>query len=156
MSIIFSKSCEYATQAVLYLARKDDHRPVQVREMSDVLQIPHHFLNKILQILAKDGIVESYKGANGGFVLGKPAKRITLEDIVHSVDGESVFSACVLGFPHCGDENPCPVHDDWKRIKRMLNSMLQKKDIGQLSETLDAKLHLLDKELRRFKKEAVH
>jgi Rrf2 family protein len=156
MSLIFSKSCEYATQAVLYLARKTDSQPVLVREMSEVLQIPHHFLNKILQALAKDGIVESQRGFNGGFVLGKPATRITLDDIVRSIDGGDFLNACVLGFPHCGDENPCPVHDDWKQIKKMLNSMLKKKDIAELGTKLDSKLHLLEKKLAQYKTEGFH
>lgn len=153
MSVIFSKSCEYATQALLYLARRKEEGPVLLREISDALQIPHHFLNKIMQQLAKDGLVVSHKGANGGFVLGRAADRIRLIDIVLSVDGRSFLSGCVLGFPNCSDRSPCPVHDRWKDASEKILEMLSEKDIAELSETMDGKIDEIERLVRNVKKE---
>ncbi|HAL57185.1 MAG TPA: transcriptional regulator [Bacteroidetes bacterium] len=143
MSLIFSKSCEYALQAILYLARQPQGEPALLREISDSLNIPHHFLNKVLQTLTRDEIVASFKGSNGGFALGRSPKEITLSDIVRAVDGESFLDHCVLGFPACGDKNPCPVHPQWKRAKVVIQDMIHRKTLFELSKELDPKLELL-------------
>jgi len=88
MPVIFSKSCEYALQAALYLAQQPQGKPVLLRDVSDRLNIPHHFLSKVLQSLTRDAIIVSSKGANGGFQLGRLPKDITLVDIVRAIDGE--------------------------------------------------------------------
>jgi len=143
VSVIFSKSCEYAFQAVLYLASRPQNEPILLREVSDRLDIPHHFLSKVLQTLSRDGIVTSYKGATGGFVLGRSPKEIKLIDIVRATDGEKFLDDCVLGFPGCGDQNPCSVHHTWKKAKKILLDMLNTKNVAQLSKEIDAKLELV-------------
>jgi len=146
MSVLFSKSCEYAVQAILYLAREaKSGKPVFLKEISDNLNIPYHFLSKVLQALARVNLLVSHKGAGGGFSLGKPPKEIALIDIVRAVDGDTFLDHCVLGFPGCGERNPCPVHDQWKRAKEIILNILHKKNLAELSKELDPKLRLIEK-----------
>ena len=145
MPVIFSKSCEYALQAALYLAQQPQGKPVLLRDVSDRLNIPHHFLSKVLQSLTRDAIIVSSKGANGGFQLGRLPKDITLVDIVRAIDGEKYLEDCVPGFPGCGDRHPCPVHDQWKRAKEIILNILHKKTLAELSKELDRKLNLIEK-----------
>ena len=144
MSLIFSKSCEYAFQAVLFLAKKENGKPIHLLDVASSLRIPHHFLSKVLQMLTRHEIVKSYKGQNGGFELGRNASDIRLIDIVRTVDGDAFLSHCVMGFPSCGDEKPCPVHTDWKDAKGTIVRMLNEKTIEDLSKHMDDKLSLLD------------
>lgn len=67
MSLIFSRQCEYALQAVLYLALRPEGEMTSIKEMTDKLGIPYHFLAKILQDLSKKGLLSSLKGPTGGF-----------------------------------------------------------------------------------------
>lgn len=143
MSLIFSKSCEYALQASLFLARQPKEQFVLLREISEKLVIPHHFLSKVLQTLTRAEVVTSSKGANGGFTLARPSKDICLMEIVRAVDGDKFLEECVLGFPGCGDKTPCPVHPQWKRAKDTILSILQKKTLSQLSTELEPKLDLI-------------
>ncbi len=140
MAIIFSRSCEYGIQAVLYLARRGKKRSVLLREISDSLGIPHHFLSKVLQLLSRRGIVISQKGSTGGFTLAQPLNRITLADIMKAIDGEALLTECVLGFPECDPRNPCPAHNKWKEAKTIISSMLNQKTIGDLSKGFNKKL----------------
>src|SRR3989304_338931 len=140
MSIIFSRSCEYALWAVIYLARGEDDGPVHLRTMSDAMGIPHHFLGKILQILTRDDIVHSTKGANGGFRLGRNASDIRLLEIVHSVDGETSLNKCIMGYPECTEDSPCPLHGDWKIARETILNMLRETTIDELTAGLDRKL----------------
>lgn len=140
MSIIFSKSCEYGLQATLYLARQPKDSPAHLREIATDLNIPYHFLNKVLQTLTRDRIIVSQKGANGGFALARSPEQIHLIDIVRAVDGQAFLDGCVLGFSACGDETPCPVHDRWKSAKGVILDMLQQKTLAELAKGLDGKL----------------
>lgn len=144
MSLIFSKSCEYALQASLYLAQHTNGEFALLRDISDALNIPHHFLSKVLQILARSDMVVSSKGVNGGFALSTDPKDIRLIEIVRAVDGDKFLEECVLGFPGCGDKNPCPVHVQWKRAREIILSMLKKKTLADLGKRLDPKLDLIE------------
>jgi Rrf2 family protein len=126
------------------MAREAEHQPILLRDISNALKIPHHFLSKVLQSLTRDGVIVSYKGANGGFALGRRAEDITLIDVVRAVDGATFLEQCVLGFPGCADTNPCPIHDSWKRSKGILLETLNTKNVDELSKTLDRKLELLE------------
>lgn len=149
MSVIFSKSCEYALQASLYLARQPEGEFVLLRDISERLGIPHHFLSKVLQMLARGEILTSSKGATGGFALAHSSKEISLIDVVRAVDGEKFLDECVLGFPGCGDKHPCPVHPQWKRAKEIVLNILHKKTLAELSKELDPKLDLIDQLVER-------
>lgn len=126
---------------MLYLARRKEKEPVLLRDVSDALRIPHHFLNKVLQNLTRDGLILSRKGAKGGFELGRPADTIALHDIITSVDGDSIFTQCVLGFPSCSEASPCPVHNQWKSAKQVITKMVDEKTLAVLGKDLDCKIN---------------
>lgn len=140
MPIIFSKGCEYAFQAVLYLASKPQGRPVLQRDISSALNIPPHFLGKVLQLLSRSNLVISQKGKRGGFLLGRSPRDISLYDILEATDGAASLDGCILGFSDCHDENPCPVHIQWKQSKEIILRMLKKKNAEELSREIDVKL----------------
>ncbi|MEO8168951.1 MAG: Rrf2 family transcriptional regulator [bacterium] len=136
MSIIFSRQCEYAIQGVLYLALKPENEMTSIREMTDKLDIPYHFLGKILQRLAAKGLLSSLKGPTGGFAIGKPAKDITLFDVVDAVDGLGFTRDCVLGFAECSGKNPCSLHSKWGTIRDELYQMLISKNIAEMAKDM--------------------
>ena len=129
MSVIFSRQCEYAIQAVTYLARKREGSNTSIRELAKTLKIPYHFLAKILQRLTRKGLLSSSRGPTGGFSLGKPVEDITLFHIVDAVDGVSFASRCVLGFPECSGKHPCAVHEQWGSIRDSIYSMLVSRSV---------------------------
>ena len=131
MSIIFSKGCEYGMQAALFIATQHERR-VGIKEIAAELNIPVHFLAKILQTLSEKGILQSYKGSSGGFTLNGEPGEVRLIGIVQAIDGEQLFHRCVLGFPDCGDEHPCPVHETWGALRGTIKDMLSKDTLADL------------------------
>ena len=99
MGIIFSRQCEYALQAILHLASQPRDSMTSIRELAAKLDIPYHFLAKILQSLATKGILNSQRGPAGGFALSKPPEEINLISVVEAIDGLAISNQCVLGFP---------------------------------------------------------
>ena len=134
MTVIFSKKCEYGLQAVLYLAAKMTNEVIPSDEIARKLNIPKEFVSKILQSLTESGIVYSKKGKSGGFALAKEPNKIRLIDIVAAIDGLDIFNSCVLGFPHCSPDNPCPVHDKWGKLRMNAYNMLTDETIDKFKE----------------------
>lgn len=134
MGLIFSRQCEYALQAVLFLALRPSGETTSTKELTQRLKIPYHFLGKILQSLVYKGLLISHKGPSGGFALAMPAKDITLFHIVEAIDGTDLIEKCALGFPECGGENPCPVHDKWGDLRDGIYQMLVNKTIEQMAK----------------------
>lgn len=133
MSIIFSRQCEYALQAVIYLALRPEGEFTSIKELTRKLEIPYHFLAKILQSLTYKGILSSQKGPTGGFSLAIPSHQITLYDIVEAIDGSAFLHNCVMGFPECNSSSPCAVHSSWALLREDIHSMLASKNIDKLS-----------------------
>ncbi len=125
---MFSKTCEYALQAILYVAKKKDTKAIGLKQIANSTDIPMHYLGKILQTLVKSKVLKSIKGPNGGFYLTKPAKDFTILQIVLLIDGQDVFDNCILGLKICSDKTQCPIHSEYKEIKRLLS----KKTIEEL------------------------
>lgn len=138
MTVLFSKKCEIGLQAVLYLSTEQEGDLFNATQVSERVKQPKEFVSKVLQILTASGIVGSKKGKNGGFFLAKSAENIRLFEIVDAIDGMEVFEKCVLGFPECGDQHPCPVHNTWGKIRDEAHNMLMNETLKDFkSKTLD-------------------
>ncbi|MFA6597866.1 MAG: Rrf2 family transcriptional regulator [Ignavibacteriaceae bacterium] len=143
MAIIFSRKCELGIQAVLYLASVEGKEVIPSEEIADELKIPKEFISKILQELTSSGIVASKKGKMGGFLLAKNPNKIHLLDIVLAIDGSDVFSKCVLGFPKCSSESPCPMHNTWSQLIDETFKMLNEETIDNYKNKVLRKINSL-------------
>lgn len=122
--MIFSSASAYALRALAALP--DDQGYVMAKDLAVQLGLPGPYLAKVLQSLVQGGMLESVRGPKGGFRLARPTHKITVEEVVHLLDGEDAFKACVMGFPECSNEQPCPMHDAWTAVKeQMATSMTQ-------------------------------
>lgn len=132
--MLLSKSCVYGLRASLFLATRDNGEYVPIRKMSDKLEISFHFLTKILQQLTAEGIMESFKGPNGGIRLNRNGAEVPLMDIVLTIDGSQLLTECALGLPGCGTKNPCPLHDKWAETRDGIREMLEETTLTELAE----------------------
>ncbi len=98
-----SDAANLAFHATVFLAANPD-RLVSVHEIAVALNVSENHLSKVLQRLAKDGLVKSIRGPKGGFALEKRADQITLLDIFQAIDGPLAHSDCLLGNPLCNGQ----------------------------------------------------
>ena len=99
---MLSNSCRYGIRAVIYLASQPlSGGKTGIKKISHDLDLPTPFLAKILQQLAKQKILSSSKGPHGGFSLLKDPKKVTLYDIVITIDGDDVFTDCIMHHGTC-------------------------------------------------------
>ena len=96
-----TRAGEYAIIGLLYLARQPVGRTVMIDEISAAEKVPNSFLAKIFQSLAKSGLVQSQRGAGGGFTLAHPPENVNLLDILNCVEGAFALQKCVATDPAC-------------------------------------------------------
>lgn len=136
-SHVLSKSCQYALRAVVYIAANATPSHLTgAQEMADSLEIPKHFLSKILQQLTRNQLVSSTKGPNGGFYLSEENERTTIDRIVEIMDGPGLFKACVLGMPECSAVHPCPLHFQAVDYRDGLYHKLKRLTIQELADVV--------------------
>lgn len=141
---MFSKACEYAIRAMMYVAQKSkEGMRVSFKEIAKGIDSPEPFIAKILQELSRKELLLSVKGPNGGFYMDAKHMKTTLADIVTTIDGDQLFKGCGLGLKACNEKKPCPIHDEFKIIRTKLKSMLETTSVGEFSESLEeGLLHL--------------
>ncbi|TWP29049.1 Rrf2 family transcriptional regulator [Apibacter muscae] len=134
---MFSKTSEYAIKIMIYLSSKN-HKDnySQVKEISQALETPEPFTAKILQQLAKVGLLISMKGKNGGFALGKDSSEIKILDIVIAIDGSKSVTRCVLGLSDCSNEDPCPLHHKYYKIKEQIKKDVLETNLKDIKDRL--------------------
>jgi Rrf2 family protein len=134
---MFSKACEYAIRASLYISIKSiDGSKLGIQEIAKEIDSPAHFTAKILQTLTREGIVSSIKGPNGGFFLDPKAKPVSLNAIVEAIDGDAILHSCSLGLKECSDKFPCPIHNDIKQYKDRLRKIMKERTLQELGSDL--------------------
>ena len=133
---MFSKACEYAIKSSIYIAQNSiAGKRVNVKEVAKAVDAPEAFTAKILQQLCREGIMESIRGKQGGFIFNdEKLAEVKIFDIVKIIDGEKILYQCGLGLKECSDENPCPVHETYKLIKENLMVMVKKYSLKDLAE----------------------
>ena len=136
---MFSKACEYGIRATLYIAHqsKTGVRP-NLSEIAKAVDSPEAFTAKIMQKLAKHGVVESKKGPSGGFFIA-PTSKTKLIEIVLAIDGDKIYNGCGLGLEECTEARPCPLHNEFVSIRGGLKEMLGNTEIISLAGKLDFK-----------------
>ncbi len=136
---MFSRTCEYAIRAILYIAANSDPEKQErlgIKTIAKDLEVPTHFLSKILQTLTRHGLLSSIKGPNGGFYLNKTQRKKPPIKIVETIDGNAIFKKCGLGLKYCSDKKPCPVHFEFAKYRDGIKSMLSTQNIQEMAEGL--------------------
>lgn len=136
---MFSKTCEYAIRATIYIANKSkEGTNVGLKDIAKNIDSPEAFTAKILQKLVKDDLVSSIKGPNGGFSLSKKQQEeVYLIDVVRCIDGSQTYDGCGLGLSQCSEEKPCPIHFQFKEVRTKLKRMLENTNMVILLEKLE-------------------
>jgi Rrf2 family protein len=131
---MFSKACEYAIRAMMFIALKSAKGDkVGIKEVSKGASVPEAFLAKILQDLGRKELVQSAKGPNGGFYLDETLKQITVAEIVRAIDGDQLFTGCGMGLRNCSEKRPCPLHNEFKSIRKKIQLLLESTTISEFN-----------------------
>lgn len=135
---MFSKACEYAIRATIYIARQSrEGLRASLVDISHEIDSPVAFTSKILQQLVKAGIIFSTRGQTGGFYMeASKIESKSVAEIVSAIDGDAIYTHCGLGLKECSGTEPCPVHKKFVEIRENLRSVLESTTISDMASSL--------------------
>jgi Rrf2 family protein len=135
---MLSTSSIYAIRAAVYLASQPrEESKTGIKKISSDLKLPAPFLAKILQQLAKQKILSSSKGPHGGFSFLRDPRKLTILDIVSSIDGAYTLTRCIMHNGSCDGENSekyCALHKDYDKSRADLIELFGNMTIHDLAE----------------------
>lgn len=122
-----TQEVDYALRVVLYLSKLGFGEKLEARVISEEENIPIRFLLKLLRKLRQAGIVESFRGVNGGYALSKQPEDITFKDVIQAIDGPIYVNRCLYDPEHCNQNraNVCEIHKAMSSFQSKLISELE-------------------------------
>jgi Rrf2 family protein len=122
---LIKSDTDYAMRILVYLALDGGREPVPASILVETQRIPREFAYKILQKLGRAKIVQSFKGARGGFSLARKPEQISLLDVVEAIQGPLMIRPCLLADDACPMHPSCPVSAELMRLQEILESSMQ-------------------------------
>jgi FeS assembly SUF system regulator len=128
-----SKKADYALMAMKHLATHTDAASTSARAIAEEYNIPLELLAKVLQRLARSGLLASHQGTRGGYTISKAPISISVADIIQAIDGPLTVTACSTDDEQCEQFNRCNVRDPLWRIKDRIISALETVSLAEIS-----------------------
>jgi len=134
---MITKSTEYAIRALVYVhLRNEQEKRPGVEEIAKEIEAPVAFSAKVLHTLTRHELLSSMKGRGGGFFFKKNQKSLMLFDIIRVLEGDAFFHKCGFGLNECDNDNPCPLHDQYKTVRDGFYQIVKTETIQSLSDKI--------------------
>jgi len=121
----FGHSAEAAIRAALYLASRPPGELSSIKDIAASTKLSKPYLSKVIQQLAREGLVRTFRGPGGGIELRKPPEAITLWSLVRATEGPGDPDRCALGIGNCSPKAPCPLHERWMPLRDGFQRLLE-------------------------------
>lgn len=136
-----TKKADYGLMALKYLAEQValSGRDVaqSAKDIAEAYHIPPQLLAKILQTLAKAGLLVSHAGTNGGYALARSAKEITAFEVIRAIDGPLFITSCITIHGTCDLAGHCTIKEPLRKVNDSIKELLDGIKIGDLIEPVD-------------------
>lgn len=126
---------DYAVRVAMYLAQQGIGVRVSAMDIARDQQVPKALIPKILQAMARKGIITTTSGRHGGAVLSRDPKEITIYDLIEAIDGPPTLARCLKSEGVCPREGVCPVHPFWAKTRKQFVKMLKDANIADILTT---------------------
>jgi len=130
-----SKKADYALIAVRHLAQRADAGASSAREIAEHYDIPLELLAKVLQRLARKGLLRSHQGTRGGYLLARPPAMMSVADVIQAIDGPVAVTACATDGDTCEQYEKCSIRDPLWRIKERILTALATCSVKELADS---------------------
>jgi Rrf2 family protein len=132
---MLSLTCKTAIKAVIYLAAKSNpEHKIGIKDIALHINASEHTIGKTLQVLTKQKLIISLKGPSGGFYLNDTQKNLAIYKIIEAIEGKGVFKECGLGLSKCSETHPCPIHNEYKVARELMDKLFREKKVIDLCD----------------------
>jgi Rrf2 family protein len=129
-----TKKADYGLMALKYLAEHAEDTSLSAKDIAEAYHIPPQLLAKILQRLAKVGILRSHAGMNGGYSLLKPSREISAFEVIHAIDGPLFITSCGPSHSGCDLTDSCTIKEPLARVNDSISGLLRSISIADLAD----------------------
>jgi len=130
----FSIGCEYAIHGMLFLAMRPENDIVLVNDIARAQNLPESYLAKVFQLLARGGLLRSFRGSHGGYMLALPPERITLKDIAVAIEGNTPLFSSLSNKRECSLDEDCLIRAAFTRAEESLYRELEKVTLREMTD----------------------
>jgi FeS assembly SUF system regulator len=128
-----SRITDYGIVLMAHLAARQPERTHNAREVAEETQLPAPVVSKILKALAREGLLQSQRGAKGGYALSRPAREISAAEIITALEGPIGLTECTVRPGACVQEASCHVREPWQRINSVVRDALGNVTLADLA-----------------------
>src|ERR1700690_652325 len=129
-----TKKADYGLMAMKHLAEHVDQGACSAKDVAEAYGTPQEALAKILQRLAKVGLVRSQHGMNGGYTLTRDPKMISAFEVIKAIDGPLFITSCVTVRGECGQSDRCTIREPLRKVNESIEQVLKNIKISQMKE----------------------
>jgi Rrf2 family protein len=130
----FTKKADYGLIAMRHLAQRRGLGACSAKELSGIYGMPQEALAKILQKLAKAGLLVSQYGINGGYTLARDPKTISTFEVIRAIDGPLFVTSCSTTVRGCDQSTHCTVREPLRKVSRSIEAVLDRLTIWEMTE----------------------
>jgi Rrf2 family cysteine metabolism transcriptional repressor len=127
-----STRCRYGARALLEIARNYGRRPTKRRDICKAQGLSDSYLENILISLKSAGVVDTIRGAHGGYVLTRPPAKVSLLDVVKVLEGSQAPVECLDNSVACDRSGRCATQDVWRRVREAEENVLKRTTVQDL------------------------
>ncbi|MGH9698854.1 MAG: SUF system Fe-S cluster assembly regulator [Candidatus Acidiferrales bacterium] len=129
-----SKKADYGLIALKHLAMHDGHGSSSAADIAEVYRMSTPLMAKVLQKLAKGGLVAARHGSSGGYTLARHPSEITALDVIRAIDGPLFITSCVTSRGQCDVTTTCSIREPLRRVNDSILGVLEKVTISQMTD----------------------
>jgi FeS assembly SUF system regulator len=126
-----SRLTDYATVVMTCIAAHPDD-VLSTAQIAEETRLELPTVSKLLKSLGHGGLVESFRGVNGGYRLARPAQAISMANIVEAMEGPLGMTECSMSEGHCERESQCGVRGSWQKINNVLDNALRTMSLADM------------------------
>src|SRR5215813_3700274 len=141
-----TKKADYGLMAMRHLAEHGHGTACSAKDIAERYSIPPEALAKILQRLAKAGLLISQHGTNGGYTLARAPETISAFDVIRAIDGPLFITSCITVRGECDQTNRCTIKEPLRRVNESIEQVLRRISISEMKEEED--LHPVEELVR--------
>ncbi|MGO9437804.1 MAG: RrF2 family transcriptional regulator [Terracidiphilus sp.] len=132
-SMQLTRAADYGVRVMVHLATLPDDTRALLPSLAESTGAPESFLSKVLQALARAGLIESRRGKRGGFTVLPRGRVASIYDVIEAVDGPICLNVCLADGAGCERAQTCPAHPIWGQAQRAMLDVLRRASITDLA-----------------------
>ena len=134
-SMQLTRAADYAVRVMIQLAILPSNARVSLPSLAQATGAPESFLSKVLQTLARAGLISSQRGQSGGFLITPRGRQASMLEVIEAIDGVICLNICLMHGRSCPRKAHCPAHPVWERAQRAMLQVISKASIAALAST---------------------